>query len=1144
MPGLFRCPLGHEWEDVFAEQPSLLNGEPVCPVCSLAPRPDGGPAPALQRGLAYAGATRVMSPAPPDQGAGAALDLQVGGPAEIITPSAGLTGRSLPSVPGYEILGELGRGGMGVVYKARQTRLNRVVALKMVLAGGHASAADLARFHSEARAVARLQHPNIVQIFEVGEQDGHPYFALEFVEGGSLAALLRTAPMRPREAAPLIETLALAIHHAHQQGIVHRDLKPGNVLLAPASGGSGVGLPPVSGGGSGAGVLPEAKWAPKITDFGLAKQLDKDEAQTRTGTVVGTPGYMAPEQARGQGALIGPATDVYALGAILYECLTGRPPFQAATPMEVLFQVTNDDPAPPSQVRHQVPRDLETICLKCLHKDPRKRYGSALELADDLRRFGAHEPILARPTGLAERGWRWLRRHPATTGLLAAAVLVVAVLVSYARAEQRRQETARAEVHDLMLKGREAVDNEAWDKARDLLTQAADKVQADPSLQPLAEDLDELLPQVEARLAARTRYQTFVRLHDDALFRATLSAGAAAAQNLQATRDRAREALAVVGVTAPPDAGAGVGPNLDNAFSDAEKEEVTRACYELLLVLAEALAQPLPRQDPEARARQARTALEVLDQANRLGVQTQTYHLRRARYLAQAGEDEPARQERALAERRPPTTAFDHYLVGDERYRRGDPAEALPSFLESLRLEPKHFWARYFLALCYVRLRQPALARDNLTHCLSQHPEIIWIYLLRGFAQGQLEDYAAAEADFQTALRLLAEQPSTEARYVLLNNRGVMRVGQKKFAEAEADLRQAIALQPGYQAHASLAQAYFLQQRLDLAVAQLDLAVEAAAAAVQTAQLEPQTLAMLHRNRARFHLERKAPDLALADLEQAIVLEPAGSSAVARTHVECGHLLVRAGRLDEALRAYDTALALAPGQPETQRWRAEVLFQLKREDEAVLAVTDYLKNGGQATAKVYRLRAAARSRRGDHQAAAQDFTLALELEPADAALWALRGQTYLACQANQLALRDFDEALRRDPTSAAAHHGRAVAHLTLGHLSEGVTDAEKGLQLGPVSARLVYGTASLLAQAAGRVEIDPSARNRQALLAQRQQYQERALELLRQALAVLPEGDRGPFWRETVQRDSALGPIRQSPSYVQLERLHARAGSQ
>jgi serine/threonine-protein kinase len=289
-----------------------------------------------------------------------------------------------PRVPGYEVLGELGSGGMGVVYKARDARLKRLVALKMILSGPHARPEERERFRREAEAVARLQHPNVVQIYEVGEQDGRPYLALEYVGGGSLAGRLGGRPLPPDDAARLVRSLALAVHAAHLRGIVHRDLKPANVLLTEDG-------------------------TPKVTDFGLAKRLD-EAGQTQTGAVLGTPNYMAPEQALGDSRAVGPHTDVHALGAILYELLTGRPPFEGATLLETLDQVRSQDPPPPGRLRPGMPRDLETICRKCLEKEPARRYASAQALADDLGRYLDGQLIHARSFTLADRLARTLNR--------------------------------------------------------------------------------------------------------------------------------------------------------------------------------------------------------------------------------------------------------------------------------------------------------------------------------------------------------------------------------------------------------------------------------------------------------------------------------------------------------------------------------------------------------------------------------------------------------------------------------------------------------------------------------------------------------------------------------------------------------------
>jgi predicted Ser/Thr protein kinase len=328
------------------------------------------------------------------------------------------------SIANYDLLAELGRGGMGIVYKAQDRRLGRLVALKVILAGGHAGSTERKRFQIEVEAAAKLQHANIVQVHEVGEDGGRPYMSMEYCPGGSLEDQIRDKPQPPREAAQLVATLADALHEAHKAGIVHRDVKPANVLLA-------------------------ANDAPKLADFGLAKSLNSEDSLTQTGAIMGSLGYMAPEQAVGRTRDATAATDIYSLGALLYKLLTGRPPFQGPTQLDTINSIVATDPVSIQVLQRRVPQDLVTICHKCLEKSPTRRYPTAAALAEDLRRYLADEPIQARPLAAIERAWRWARRHPGPTFVLLAGVamlLLVAVCLAWS---SYRTSQLMADVHDV-----------------------------------------------------------------------------------------------------------------------------------------------------------------------------------------------------------------------------------------------------------------------------------------------------------------------------------------------------------------------------------------------------------------------------------------------------------------------------------------------------------------------------------------------------------------------------------------------------------------------------------------------------------------------------------------------------------------------
>ncbi len=1085
------------------------------------------------RFAAYGADLRARLLPRPGRGVGDPGETLGRGPAETQRPGPAATVRAAgappagpvdwPEIPGYEIRGVLGRGAMGVVYEARQVALDRLVALKMILAGQEADAEDLARFRAEAEAVARLQHPNIVQIYEVGEHAGRPFFSLELVAGGSLDHRLRAAPQPPRPAAQLVATLARAVHYAHQHGVVHRDLKPANILLQSGTTNhtnhTNQNQTERTSGLTGPSAAPSSydscdscdSWLnslPKITDFGLAKRLDADGGRTQSGVVVGTPSYMAPEQARGKGRGIGPATDVYALGATLYELLTGRPPFQAATTWETLDQVCSRDPVPPRQLQPGVPRDLETICLKCLAKEPGRRYASAEDLAGDLGRFLAGEPIHARPVGSVERLVKWARRRPAAAALAGVSAAAVVVLLALSLRFQTQLQTEvdqavrQTRIQELLLQAQQALAEDNGTTARDRLAKAWDGLEGVPGLDDLAEQIRVLRARAEARLAAeRTRrqadaaYRRFPRFHRDTL--AQLHGGQFLAEKLslkveagrvepRRLQDRMGEAVRLAeDVRRSPGPGAALGA-------------VGEACGELVLVLAGALDEAGPA------AADRRAALALLDRAARLdpGLErSPAFFRRRAACLAGLGRDDEARAARHRAEGLAPTRAADFFLAGLARFRRGDAPgqpgreQAARDFAAALRKQPGHLWARCFLAWCELRAGRLHEAIDNFTDCLERQQDFLAARLGRGVAYGQLGVLRAAEEDLEAGLRL---SPDGRAGYVVHVTRGYVRFQRGRFDEAGEDFRAAVRLGPRrYPAYLNLGKLYLQRRQWDRAAEQFEVVLRLGPPAFLRADCYAELGRVWHLRAAR----GPAAD------------RPAGHR--------------------RAVALCDRALALAPEQLLALRVRAEALLELHDYAGAAASYDQYLARGGlrgDSLRDVYRGRGHARMQRGAYAGALDDFTRALHLTGRpDAGLLTHRGWAYYFTDALKPALADFDAALRLGP-AGDAFNGRANCLVQLGRYREAVADAERAYRLKPGSPVMMHNLACVLAQAAAKSSADPPGKQLAPA------YTARALELVRASLAMVPRAERAAFWRQTVRGDESLTPVRSTPGFRSLER--------
>jgi len=643
---------------------------------------------------------------------------------DVSWPDARLTDEAdTDSLPDYNLIRVLGHGGMATVYLARHRRLHRDVALKMFKAGRDITERERFRIRTEAEALARLAHPNIVQIYDIGENRGAPYLALEVAEQGTLAQKLQRMPLAPMAAAELIETLARALQAAHERQIVHRDLKPANILFGRND-------------------------VPKIADFGLAKVLLDSQVSavdaTRTGETMGTPRYMAPEQAAGETDFVGPATDVYALGNLLYECLTGRAPFVSSSVVETVRMICEDDPLPPRRLQPVIPRDLETICLRCLEKLPSKRYGSALDLAEDLRRFRAQEPILARPTPEWERAVKWCRRHPTQASLLGvgflSAFLLMLGAIFTAHFEQRRLQTLRGDIAEKMLAGREAVERNDLEQAQSFFQDAWIKVQAEPQLVDHETSVTGWLDHTRNLMnryqwKQRTPPREFDERRDTALLQSVL-----VIPDLQNPTQQARQAIQqALEFTIPLD-----------ASWQVEREQLTLLDSELIEM----------EHGPEA-------ALTSLDSTREFS--SSTYHRRRAQLLHKLHRDVEAHAALQHGESLPRRKIFERFYAGMNSMRKQEWETALHEFDDVLEAEPEHFAARLFQAIVFLRLQRPSEARIGLTACIAQRPRFVENYYFRAIALYRLHEATAAKRDLDEVLH---DRQADAVRYAAQLERG------------------------------------------------------------------------------------------------------------------------------------------------------------------------------------------------------------------------------------------------------------------------------------------------------------------------------------------------------------------------------------
>ncbi len=1042
-----------------------------------------------------------------------------------------------PQVDGYDIVGRLGRGGMGVVYRARQHGLDRLVALKMLRGGSHADPESLARFRIEVRAVARLRHPNVVQVFDVGESQGQPFVSLELLEGGSLEARNGGNPQPETDSATLVATLARAIASAHDLGIVHRDLKPANVLFSRDN-------------------------VPKITDFGLAKRLDEDDGQTQSGQVMGSPSFMAPEQARGEAREIGPGADIYSLGAILYEMLTGRPPFKGETPIETLHQVIRIEPVAPSKLRPGLSRDLETICLKCLGKESSKRYPTADGLADDLDRFLQGLPIEARRVRAFERAWKWSKREPAAASLaLVVGLAVIGSSFAVIRAvESSKNQTDRARVQGsrALVEAATATSDRRWRDGRDALKRFLQDAANEPSLDELRHQAEALLDQIQSGESAQKNLAE-ARANLAEFERLTRLAQLSDARWLQASsrvdgdprpvRQATRSALALAGRwEREPNGHLELWQPADPSPwpTPSDRSRVDLASRELLLLLAEAIGNTAPGEDSRTQARQA---LAFLDRSFLDRHPSKAGWLLHAR-LSDALDDPSAAAagDRRRAEALVAVDTLDRVAAGREHQLRGDWSRAIVEYEASLRLDPDHFRAQLALAVCELRAGRPEEARAVLSDCLKREPNSHELLLLRGVASGEAAGrrmdrarasrdadtqrdaarlFYAAEADFDAAEHL---QPSDQDRLPLLMDRGIVRIRANRTADAESDFAEAVRLDPEcLGARVNWGQALHRLGRIDEAVAQFGEAIK----------IDPKR-STLFRARALARLDRgdsvdpSSRDDAILDLSEAIRLGRSESSDIAGDLARRARLHHLARRFDDALADSEEALRTRPDQPDAALVRVQALLELKRYGEVVEACNSALVRRP-TVADFWELRGMARSFRQQYLEAVGDFTQALTLDPGRLSARTQRGWAYLVSDASKLALADFEAAIRQAPEGAEAYAGRGFALAMAGQYRSATDDAEESLRKShPGETRTVYNAARIYARCASGLSSASIGKRSPSANSLADQYGDRALSLIRTAIERLPNERRTTFYREVVQADPAFAGLRQRPQFARL----------
>lgn len=1056
-------------------------------------------------------------------------------------------GAKLPIVPGYELLGELGRGGMGVVYRARQRGLGRMVALKMVL-NSQASQEELDRFMLEAQAVATVEHPNIVQIYDVGEYNGLPYFSLEFVDGGPLDSKLKSEPQDPIFSATIMAKVCRAMGFAHSKKILHRDLKPANVLLTKAG-------------------------EPKITDFGLAKQMDApDEGHTKAGSIMGTPSYMPPEQAEGKAKDLTNLADVYSLGALLYEFITGRPPFKGRTLLETLQHVRTKEPVAPSQLQPSVPSDLQTVCLKALEKDPAKRYPTAEEMAEDLEAFLRGDPIKARPTSRLEKTVRWARRNKPQAALIGMGLAMFFLMIfggfvflgmdahnQRLRAERIEAiEGQRSDAEALLLGAIAKGEKGEWGQSLADCNLALASLGDVTELEEIRKRVQQQFNLAQAHIETDARATQFDGFLEKAYFAATDLTGKSPAQNANDVLEYSGKALGLFGVRLGDQT---FKPQFGEHFLGTQKNRIVEECGALLLLAA---SRQLDLDFNQNRPLDG--AMTILKLSEQAGAGEKIRHLYKAQYhqaLANRGDKSQqalADSERLQGSKIDPQGPREWFFLGDELFRRGEFEKASEAFAKAARLSPGDFWATYYQAVSAIRNESWGEARALLLNCLGQKESFGFCHVLIGIAEGKLKQYEDAQRSFGRAVVLL----EGETQGVLVN-RAAMFFDQGKFKNAEADLRKAIKVEPNnwvaldnlgvllrVQGKYLEAETCFLQsdkvagtelgpmRHLAGIMGELDpprwkdsqiIFEKIVAREKNSSKLANDLMGLARVKVAQKDLEgaRVILNKALGhDKENALIWLLQGwvvNEIAAKKDLDNRSSSIP--DYQEALEAYDRGFELA-SKGKSDEFGAKVMAQYFKKLSPNIPEES-------VESKLLRARGLIKARLGNYGSALADYTRSLELNSEQPALRTRRA-TALISKWREIALEDYNQGIKLNPDDRELYAGRSYVKALLGDHKAAANDVRIATGgAGTISWPVRVNSAAAMAQAYRVAKVPPRG-GVPAGPDLQEKYLVLVWTLLEKSMDSLPSKQRASWWADYIESDDAFDPVRGMPEWNELKK--------